>query len=291
MKIDIDTSQYRMPTQKEVDDAKKYILRRENYAQVLESRIDTILTDAAGEIAQICLKYNIPATSFTMSSNDQMFGEVSEVMNRVEDEIMALIEQFSTASSNDNGNKKLIALWIATLGRGNMNLQQTLSGYLNRYLYDLEALIASYKLQMEKYPQTKESAVISEIKSAQHSVYSTPAVIAAMKGIAQMQARYIRTHGVHRDSIPLPIVGSSNSNANNVISMATTTMRMAWMREQLMEFRDNGAIGYVQVRSSSIPCPLCDEEVGFHSGDLNAMMERAYPHPNCVCRRIPIYSN
>lgn len=279
-----------MPTQKEVDDAKKYVLRRENYAQVLESRIDAILTDAAGRIAQICLKYNIPAKDFTMTSNQQMFDEVSEVMDEIDEEIMELIQQFAQAATKKESHKHLLLLWIATLGRGNMNLQQTLDGYLNRYLYDLEALMASYKLRMEKDPSFKQSAAITQIKAAQHSVYTTPTVVSAMRSVNQMQARYIRTHGVHRDSIPLPIVGSSNSNANNVISMAKTTMRMAWMREQLMDFKENGAKAYLQIRGSSIPCGICDSETGVHKGDFNAMMLNPYPHPNCMCIRVPLFN-
>lgn len=290
MKIDIDTSQYRMPTQKEVDNAKKYILRRENYAQILDSRVDAILTDAAGRIAQICLKYKIPAKDFTMTSNQQMFEEVSDVMDEVDEQIMELIRQFSTASTKSESHKHLLLLWIAALGRDNMNLQQTLDGYLNRYLYDLEALIAAYKLRMEDNPSFKQSAAITQIKSAQRSVYTTATVVSAMRGINQMQARYIRTHGVHRDDVPLPIVGSSNSNANNVISMAKQTMRMAWMREQLMDFKEDGAKGYIQMRGSSYPCEICDSEAGVYQGDFNDMLSRPFPHPNCMCFRVPLFN-
>lgn len=287
MKIDIDTTKYQIPTQKEVDDAKKYILRRENYAQVLESRVDAILTDAAGRIAQICLKYNIPAKDFTMTSNQKMFQEVSEVMDEVDEEIMALIQQFSTIPAKSESHKHLLLLWISTLGRANMNLQQTLDGYLNRYLYDLEALVAAYKLRMEKYPSLKQSTVIAQIKSAQRSVYTTPAVVSAMRGVNQMQARYIRTHGVHRDNIPLPIVGRSSSNANNVISMAKQTMQMAWMKEYMNEMSDmDGIAGYYVMRGSSYPCDYCQSFVGFHPiQDTDSL---PLYHGNCRCFAIPV---
>lgn len=291
MKLDIDTSLYRYPTQKEYDDAKKFVLRRENYANILESRIDNILMDAAGQIAQICFKYNISAFDFTMTSNEQMFEEVSEVMDDIDERIMALIEQFSTASTKDSGIKKLIALWIASLGRNNMNLQQTLDGYLNRYLYDLEAIIASYKLAMENNPKLTQAMAVTQIKSSQHSIYTNPYVVAAMraKTARQMSARYIQTHGIHKDDIPLSYVGASNSNANNVISMATTTERMAWMRVQLMDFKDKGAKAYIQMRGSSYPCDICDSEVGVHQGDFNDMLNKPYLHPNCMCFRVPLF--
>lgn len=291
MKLDIDTSQYRYPTQKEYDDAKKFIIRRENYASILESRIETILTDAAGQIAQICFKYNIPANAFTLTANEKMFQEICDVMDEAEEEILSLIDEFSTASTKDNGIKKLIALWITTLGKGNMNLRQTLEGYMNRYLYDVEAIVAAYKLAMENNPKLTQAKAISQIKSSQKSIYTNPYVISAKKGAqaAQMAARYIRTHGVHRDDVPLPIVGSSNSNMNNVKAMAGTTLRMAWMREQMMEFRDAGAKGYLQMRGSSYPCAVCDDETGIHQGDFNAMLNDPYPHPNCCCFRVPLF--
>ena len=287
MDIDIDTELYRMPTQKEVDDAKKYILRRENYAQILGSRIDALLVDAAGQITQICLKYNIQAKDFTMTADKKMYQEVSEVMDNLDEEIMALIQQFSTECTKSESHKHLLLLWIATLGRANLNLQQTLDGYLNRYLYDLEALIASFKLRMENNPSFKQSAVISQIKAAQHSVYTTPTVVAAMRGMNNMQARYIRTHGIHRDTIPLPIVGRSSSNANNVISMAKQTMQMAWMREYLREMSDDDIVGYYVMRGSSYPCDYCQSFVGFHP--LNDLDSMPLFHGNCKCYAIPIH--
>lgn len=289
MNIDIDTTRYRKPTSEEIESARRFILDREEMASALDERTDTILTDAAGKIAEICLKYNIPAVDFTMTYNNAMYKEVCEVMDEIEDEIFSLIEDYSTRVTTDNGNKKLILLWIATLGRWNMNLRQTLHGYMYRYLYDNEAIIVAYKRRMERYKSLKASTVVSRIKSSQHSIYSDPVVTEIYRYHITMHAKYLTTHGLHQDDIPLPIVGASSSNINNVIRMASTTMRMAWMREQLMEFRDSGAVGYIQIRSSSIPCELCDNEVGFYEGNINDMLERPYPHCNCICRRIPIY--
>lgn len=292
MKLDIDTSQYRYPAQKEVDDAKKFILRRENYAQILDSRVDAILTDTAGKIAQICLKYNIPAKDFTMTSNQQMFQEVSDVMDEAEEKIMSLIEDFSTRVTDDNGKKKLILLWIASLGRNNMNLQQTLDGYMYRYLYDLEAIIAAYKLKMEDNAKLTSASVVSQIKASQHSIYTNPVVVSAMsaKNISQMQAKYIRTHGNHKgDGVPLSYIGASNSNANNVINMAKLTMRMAWSRNLVIDYTsDKEIVGYYVARGSSYPCDYCQSYVGFHPiSDADALPPR---HNSCQCFVIPIYN-
>lgn len=291
LKIKLDTSKYRLPTQEEIDKAKKFILKRENTANSLETLIDNILVDAAGEIAQICLKYNIPAKDFKMTANKQMFAEVEAVMDRIDEEIMSLIQEYSLKVTNDKDRKKLLAAYIASLGRGNNNLQKTLDGYLYRYLYDLEAIIASMKLTMENNANLSLSAAISKIKSSQHSIYTTPEVKSAMsaKNLAMMQATYIRTHGNHSsDGVPLSSVGVSNSNANNVVNMAKNTMAMAWMKNLAIDFQeDNEIVGFWVARGSSYDCKICNSQVGFHKKeDLGGL---PLYHSRCCCVAIPIY--
>lgn len=291
LKIKLDTSKYRLPTQEEIDKAKKFILKRENTANSLETLIDNILVDAAGEIAQICVKYNIPAKDFKMTANKQMFAEVEAVMDRIDEEIMSLIQEYSLKVTDSEARKKMLALYISSLGRGNNNLQKTLDGYLYRYLYDLETIIASMKLAMENNANLSLSAAISKIKSSQHSIYTTPEVKSAMsaKNLAMMQATYIRTHGNHSsDGVPLSSVGVSNSNANNVANMAKNTMAMAWMKNLAIDFQeDNAIVGFWVARGSSYDCKICNEQVGFHSkDDLDGL---PLYHSHCKCFAIPIY--
>lgn len=289
--INLDTSKYRMPTQDEVNNAKRFIRNRERTASALETIIDNILTQAAGEIAEACLKYNIPAKDFSMTVNKQMFTEVSTVMDRIEEEIMSLIQEYSLKATNDKDRKKLLTAYIASLGRGNNNLQDTLEGYLYRYLYDLEAIIAAMKLSMENNAKLSSAAVVAKIKSSQHSIYATPEVKSAMsaKNLAAMQATYIRTRGNHSfDGVPLSSVGVSNSNANNVVNMAKNTMAMAWMKNLAASFQDNDeVVGFWVARGSSYDCKICNSQVGFHKkDDLDGL---PLYHSHCCCVAIPIY--
>lgn len=290
VKIKIDSSKYKVPTQEDVKHAKDFVLRRNNTSNELESIIDDILVQAAGEIAQICLKYNIPAKDFTMTANRQMFEEVEEVMDRIDEEIMSLIQEYSLRVTDNEARKRLLALYIASLGKGNNNLQDTLDGYLYRYLYDLEAIIAAMKLSMENNAKLSKATAISKIKSSQHSIYTTPEVKTAMaaKNLAIMQATYIRTHGNHSsDGVPLSSVGSSNSNANNVVRMAKNTMAMAWMKNLALDLRENEKVGgFFVIRGSSYDCKICDSQVGFHEKkDLDGLPQY---HSHCACVAIPI---
>lgn len=281
--IKLDTSQYRQPTQDDINAAKKFILRRNEYAQMLEAEIDDFLKDAAQAIVTICYKYNVDPQKFSINSqyNAEMMDEIAKVMDELEEEILALIDEYSTAvvDKEDKDKRTALLLWLATLGRGNRNLQDTLDTYLYKTMKDWEAAIAAL---MSAGVGLSDS--ITKIKTYIHSIYTMPEVIAAFKHAEDFAAEYIRSRGVNKGA-----VGLSNNGSTNVTQMARTTLNMAWMRLQAMDFKENGAAGYYQLRGSNYPCDICDDEVGFHQGIADIYI-KPYPHPHCMCYRIPIYS-
>lgn len=278
------------PTLQNILEAKKFIRARISAANALGNLVDNILVEAAGEIAEICLKYNIPAKSFTIRANINMCKEVFLVLDRIEGEILDLMESYSLMAAKDDERRNALFLYMAALGKNKMNLQDMLDGYLFRYLYDLEALIAANKLQMEDNKALSIASVIAKIKAVQHSVYTSPEVKTAMsvKNINAMQAAYIRTRGVHKDDTGLSTVGVSNSNTNNVVNMAKNTLSMVWMKNLELDFsEDKRMVGYYVMRGSSYPCTLCDSEVGFHPmKDIGHLPQY---HAHCACIAIPIF--
>jgi len=282
IKIKLDTSQYRLPTQEEITSAKQFILRRNDYARLLESKVDDSLEDAAQNIVRICYKYNVDPKEFAINSkyNEKMMEEIAAVMDELEEEILNLIFDYSTATvpeASDSGKKALLA-WIATLGRGNRNLQETLDTYLYKTLKDWEAAIAALR-----FANVAMAEAVTKVKSNLHSIYTMPEVTEAFKNADDFNATYIQSHGVMAGG-----VGLSNNGSTNVTNMARLTLQMAWMREQGIEFDESGAAGYYQLRGSSYPCSICDDEVGFHKG-LEDIYTKPYPHPHCCCYRIPIF--
>lgn len=280
IKISLDTSQYRLPTQEDITSAKQFILRREDYARVLEAKVDECLANAAQEIVTICYKYNVDPQKFSISSqyNEKMMAEIAEVMDNAEEEILDLIYDYSTATVQKGSTSgKALAAWIALLGRGNRNLQDTLDGYLYKAMKDWEAAIAALR-----HANVAMAAAVTKVKSHLHSIYTMPEIMATFDHADDFNATYIRNKGVQKGA-----VGISNNGSTNVTNMAKLTLQMAWMKELSMEHEDDGAAGYYVLRGSSYPCETCDNMVGFHKmEDIDG-----YPpyHGHCCCYVIPIY--
>lgn len=280
IKIKLDGSQYKLPTQEDISSAKQFILRRNEYARLLEDEIDEFLKDAAQAIVTICYKYAVDPKEFFIGSdyNEKMMDEIAVVMDELEDNILNVIYSHSTSVTTDEKRSNNLAAWIAVLGRGNRNLQDTLDGYLYKTMKDWEAAIASLR-----YANVDMGTATTKIKTHLHSIYTMPEVVTAFKNADDFNATYIRSRGVMKGG-----TGLSNNGSTNVTNMARTTLQMAWMREQGIEFEENGAVGYYQLRGSSYPCSICDAEVGFHT-ELEEIYTKPYPHPHCCCYRVPIF--
>lgn len=281
IKIKLDGSQYRLPTQEDITSAKQFILRRNDYARLLESKVDDCLEDAAQDIVSICYKYDVDPKEFAINSkyNEKMMDEIADVMDELEADIMSLIYDYSLRVTDDEKHRDLLAAWIALLGRGNNNLQDTLDGYLYKTMKDWEAAIAALR-----FANVAMADAVTKVKSNLHSIYTMPEVTGAFKHADDFNATYIQSHGVMAGG-----VGLSNNGSTNVTNMARLTLQMAWMREQGIEFDESGAAGYYQLRGSAYPCSVCDDEVGFHKG-LEDLYTKPYPHPHCCCYRIPIFA-
>lgn len=278
LRIKLDTSQYREPTEEEIRDAKDYVLRMSEYSDLLGDMVMDVLKDAAERIVLICYKYNIAPKDFKFAANQQMQDEVYEVMDEVEEEIFDMIEEYSVRCTDDDDITPLLLAWLLTLGRKGRGFRATLVDKLRQFLYDLEAQIAAMK--MAGYSSEK---AVQRVIETLTSVYSSPEMRRAIMRPLDAASYYIQQGGNHPGN-----VGQSSSGANNVINMAKTTLNMIWQKALFYIFKKRKAIGYYQLRGSSYNCDVCDSLVGFHKG-LDGINEKPLVHPNCYCYRIPVY--
>ena len=270
---------YMPVTQQDITTGKNFILRREQAANGLASLIDALLEDAATQITQICYRYGIDPTRFTISPNynPDMFKEIAEVLDILEEAILDLISSYATKCTKDEKKKPLLLLWILTLGKNNKGLKKSLEEHIRMFLKDLEAMITATASD-----KMLENKALAFIKSYLHSVYQMPSVQRAIKKASLYKAENIRTGGVKHGN-----VGSSSSEANNILRFAKMTVQMAWMRYHIELYEEQGAVGYYVMRGSTYPCEICDSMTGFHDiGDKDG-----YPmyHANCCCFTVPIF--
>lgn len=276
--ITLDTSRYEMPTEEQIKAAKKYIVDRVAVQRALEDEIDELLRDMAEDIITLCYKYNVDPKTFTFSEsyNPELMREVNDLMDIYEQVMMEVIEDYATRCTTNDKRRSLLALWIVSLGRDNNNLRGTLHKYTYKFVKDLEAAVAALR-----YAKVGMADAIVLVKTYLHQIYNIPQVRMTFTRALSFAATYIRTQGVNPGA-----VGLSNNGSTNIVNMARITAGMSWMRQLMMQFEEDGAVGYWQGRGSVYPCRICDEEEGLHVGDWK---NDPWPHPSCMCWRIPIY--
>lgn len=278
--IKLNTKKYQAPSQQDIDAAKQFILQREENARMLEDKIDELLADAAEKIVIICYRYDVDPQKLYIASgfNEQMMNEIAEVMDELEEEILALMQEYATRSTKDRDRINALLLWMASLGRGNRNLRDTLEGYLYKFMKDLEAAIAALR-----FADATMADAVTKVKTNLHTIYTMPEVMAAFKNASEFAATYIQSRGVHKGG-----VGLSNNGSTNVTNMARLTLQMVWMRSRRLEMEEDGAAGFYVLRGSNYPCDYCDSKVGFHPmTDIDY-----FPpfHGHCCCYVVPIFT-
>lgn len=278
--IKLDTKKYQAPSQQDIDAAKQFILQREENARMLEDKIDELLADAAEKIVIICYRYDVDPQKLYIASgfNEQMMNEIAEVMDELEEEILALMQEYATRSTKDRDRINALLLWMASLGRGNRNLRDTLEGYLYKFMKDLEAAIAALR-----FADATMADAVTKVKTNLHTIYTMPEVMAAFKNASEFAATYIQSRGVQKGG-----VGLSNNGSTNVTNMARLTLQMVWMRSRRLEMEEDGAAGFYVLRGSNYPCDYCDSKVGFHPmTDIDY-----FPpfHGHCCCYVVTIFT-
>ncbi len=273
---------YITPTDEDIKKGKSYVLKRERFARGLSSLIDALLLEAAEKITKLCYQYDVNPQNFqiTSSYNKELFEKISEILDELENQIIELINDYSTRCTENKDRKAVLIAWLMLLGRDNLTLRQTLETRLLAFKKDLEAMIVATK--KAKYDVSK---AIARIKSSLHSVYVMPEMKPVFANATTFKAQNIKSRGIKYKNF-----GNSNSEANNITRFARITLQMTWMRNQVIDFKEKGVNGYIQLRGSDYPCSICDSETGFFT-NINEIYTKPLPHPNCMCYRVPVYKN
>ena len=261
---------YVAPTEADIRAAKKWTLLRNENAARLSSLIEELLKEAARKLTMIAFRYNCKPEDFQFSLDENLREEVAQVMNDLEDAILALVEEYSLNATEDKEKRNNVLPWLLALhSKNTKNLAATLHERLRQFLFDTEAQIAA--MMMADYNQTK---AVGRIISTMHAIYTAPEVLAAFK--KNSAARFIQSRGIHEGNI-----GLSSSGAVNVENFGNMTARMAWSHIQYEEKKEEGKAGYFCFRGSTYPCAACDDVCSvFHTMDEGMVLP---VHGHCCC--------
>lgn len=266
---------YRINEQ-DVGETKSWMRKRTANAMYLASSVERLIDEAIKKIVTIAYKYNVKPEEWHLSANKELFKEIQEVMDELEEEIYDEVLIYSTNTTESKKEKIALIAWLILLhSKNTKNLRDTLHIRLHQFLYDTEAQIAAMMLAGKK-----QTEAISRIISTKKTVYSSPEMLAAFD--KRTEASYIRLRGVHPGN-----VGLSSSGALNVINFAKQTAVLGWMRALYRRYKEKRVDGFYVLRGSNFDCPLCDSFVGFHEMDK----VDAFPpyHNACCCYVIPVY--
>lgn len=287
--IKLDTSHFREPTQRELDDAKKFVLMRSQAASAMREWAEEQITEAAVEITQIAMRYNIDPREFAFDSSvsEPMMRDVAAVLDNLEDDLMEELKERATQYASDNGTKTLLLGFLLALGHRNLGLRNTLHEYMWRTLRQTEALVAAAK--ENNMTSSKATALVrNSLATAQGS-----ALLRSMMNYRQLyRAQFINNGGRATFSDGTPNVqGVPVSGLEATLNVVESAMNHTWEKAHSLEMQQKGAVGYYQFRGSDFPCATCDEETGFHPTESpDDWMYQDFPHEHCRCGRIPIFN-
>lgn len=259
-------------SQKDIDEAKAFILRRVKAEISMQNHLDESLLWAAKEIIAISYKYHIKASLFKFSTNSRLKSEVDNVLARLREMLYEYTETLAVSADEDDDNDIIAFINGKTYGH---TLKERINIYTNRYSYELEAFIASGLLQ-----NLSKDKLLSSVRANMSTPYNNSLFRnSVIRG--GMAATRIHSKGITYGQ------GHSNSARNLLNTLTRNIIAGAWMWVYGNNAKKNGAIGFYSFRGSSYQCNVCDEAIGYHPIEEY----RGYWHLNCRCYFVFVYNN
>lgn len=259
-------------TQKELNEAKAFILRRVEAEISMQKHLDDALIAAAKEIIAISYKYKIKASLFSFSTNENLKKEVDAVIAKLREQIYEYTETLSIIVEKEKDEDIIAFINGETYGH---TLKERIDTYTRRYKYELEAFVASGLLQ-----NLSVEKLLSSIRANLSAPYNNDLFRnSVIRG--GMAATRIKSNGITYGQ------GHSNSARNLLNTLTRNTIAGAWMWVYGEIAKDKGAIGFYSNRGSTYQCNMCDEQVGYHPIEEY----RGYWHINCRCFFIFVYKS
>ena len=258
-------------TQKDIDEAKAFILRRVEAEVSMQNHLDEALLWAARELIRISYKYKIKASLFRFSAHPELKKEVDAVMAKLREMLYDYTETLSIAVDIEEKNGIIALINEEDHGR---TLKERIDIYTNRYKYELEAFVGAALLF-----GMGAKKLLSTVKSNLNAPYNNELFRRAVVNKSELAAKRIKSGGVSYGS------GHSNCARTLLNTLTRNTVSSAWMNMYGSWAYNKGAVGFYSFRGSSYPCKYCQDLVGYHPiEDYQGQW-----HLNCRCYFVFVY--
>lgn len=250
----------RQPSEADIEAAKAYLRQRLDAERSMTYNLEIVMREAAERVVEILYSANIHPTVASYGDLPlRVQWDIDEVVQWLKETIDDYFQTLAIADHEDNRNT--ILPFILRKNHG-MTFDERLTDYCDKYKGELMLLIgAGLFLNISK------SALVKSIGENLKHPYANQLLI---------------------DGIDTPLTygrGRTNSMFTAISNLTTFGISQAWMKNQYIDNRKDGAIGWLVQRGSSFPCELCDSMVGFHTDESKLPPY----HLSCKCFAVPIY--
>lgn len=250
----------RQPSEADIEAAKAYLRQRLDAEQSMTYNLEIVMREAAERVVEILYTANIsPASASYDDLPMRVQWDVDAVIEWLRETINDYFLTLAIADHEDNRDEILPVVLGENHGA---TFDERLNGYCGKYRDELLLLIGA-----GLFLGVSKSALVKSIGENLRHPYAN-----------QLLA----------DGIATPLTygrGRTNSMFTALGDLTRFGIAQGWMKNQYINNRKDGCIGWYVRRGSSYNCELCDSYVGFHTDES----ELPPYHLSCKCFAVPIY--
>lgn len=248
------------PKESDIEAAKAYLRQRLDAERSMDYNLSAVMREAAERVVEICYSTNINPQSFRYEDLPlRTQREIDEVIEWLKETID---DYFLTLAIADHEENRDVLLPFILGENHGMTFDERLTHYCDKYKDELMLLVGA-------------------------GLFLGVTKMALARSIGE-NLKHPYANQLLADGIDSPLTygrGCTNSMYTAISGLTQFGIAQGWMKNQYINNRKDGCIGWYVRRGSSYNCELCDSYVGFHADES----ELPPYHLSCRCYAVPIY--
>lgn len=250
----------RQPTESDIEAAKAYLRERLECERAMGSLLESAMKEAAEKIVEILYSAGVNPQTFRYADLPlRVQWDIDEVIQQLQEAIDDYFVTLAIADHEENRDKILPLILGESHGS---TFEERLSDYCNKYKNELMLLIGA-------------------------GLFLGVAKKLLAKSIGE-NLKHPYANQLLAEGIDAPLTygrGKTNSMLTAIGNLTRFGIAKGWMKNQYINNRKDGCIGWLVQRGSHFSCELCDSYVGFHTDES----ELPPYHLSCKCFATPIF--